>query len=765
MSVQWRNLRAHGAGPARNRLLVLPMDELEFHFADCVLNAAHRELWRGGQRQDIEPKPFALLHYLIRHRERVVPHEELMAALWPTEDVSPGALARAVMLARRAVGDAGSDGVIRTMARVGYRFAAEVKTAAPDNGPIGLALLPFDNQTGDSQLDWAELGLMSLVARALAQEPRLSIPPVAQVLAALDTLPATAAVRERADALRRLLGVRQVVAVSIAGHGDQLELLARWLGDPALGAPPVAMTLNGVDALATTATGLARSLVEAMLPSGEAKAPAGGHALDPLAGEAMARAMQAAAEQRWTAAAHLLQVVLDFAPGNEGVQLELLRAQAALGAPAAQPLGQVLLDGARARSDELQIARVEQALGRACLNQGDYAAAQKHLSSALQAAGGKESADWIIQTLLWQSAAAIQRGHLDDARPPLDEAKRLCELSGNRIHALAALNMEAVMAAHQGHMVDSARLSREAMRRSRELRLHRYLIDASINLADDCIGLGLLHEAAESGEEGLAAAAGAADRYHLGAVCAAVCLAYSQLRRPGAAANALARVQQAGLGAAMGNDSELRCAIGHHSAAIGDHAAAADQLDAIIRLRSGPGGLLEIETAPWWLLYSLRAGRLDQVERELAGAQDDGSHFGAAREYLLAALSHARGDAALARDLLTEPIRRGIGPWSAFARMDGAWLAIEAGELAPARQALDGLGAWQHEHPVAQAVLARWHLAAGDAATALVYQRRYEAVVESPAGRALAEFGRWYERAAAGVAVSLPRAPWLPSLW
>jgi Tfp pilus assembly protein PilF len=97
--------------------------------------------------------------------------------------------------------------------------------------------------------------------------------------------------------------------------------------------------------------------------------------------------------------------------------------------------------------------------------------------------------------------------------------------------------------------------------------------------------------------------------------------------------------------------------------------------------------------------------------------------------------------------------------------MDSAWLAIEAGDLDEARRRLDKLGAWRDEHPVAQAVEARWHAARGDLAAALVYQRRFDAAVEAPAAQPLAGLGRHYEAAREGPPLVLPAAPWFATLW
>ena len=50
-------------------------------FGDCELDLAARELRVHGEAHPVEPKAFDLLAYLLNHRERVISHDELMAAL------------------------------------------------------------------------------------------------------------------------------------------------------------------------------------------------------------------------------------------------------------------------------------------------------------------------------------------------------------------------------------------------------------------------------------------------------------------------------------------------------------------------------------------------------------------------------------------------------------------------------------------------------------------------------------------------------------
>jgi len=744
------------------------MESPEYRFEDCVLDIARRELWRADVRQAIEPKPFDLLHYLVRHRHRVVSQDELLAVLWPGQAVKHGALARAVMLARRAVGDGEAGQLIQTSARNGYRFAGEVIAGPADERPLALALLPFDNQTGDHQLDWVELGLMSLVTRALACEPRLDVASTPSVLSALESLPPGAPARERADALRRLLGVRRVVAVTLEGQAPALSLRARWTGGEE-GAASHGSLVAGVSARPSDLAGsLARQLVQALLPGVPVELN-GDEPGDPLANEAMARALQAVAEQRWPAAVNLMRVVLDSAPDNEAFQLELLRCQAALGDPAGLAAGGVLLQRAIARGDRQLQARVEQALGRHALYRGDHADARVHLARAVELAGGRESTGWMIQTLLWQSAAALHQGAWAEGEAPLEQAAQLCEARGNRIDALACLTHRAFIAANQGDVRRSMTLSLEVVQRSRELQLHRYFIDAALNLAEDYTCFGRLREAADIAAEAFSAAASLPDRYHLGSVCNPLGLVHFHRRRSDASDRLLVRLAELGFGSANGREEiDLMSIRAYNAAAHGDAGNAATLLG-IARRRWIERGEhpAEAELLPWWLLLTIRAGRLEEAQAALVetGSRQPAGGLEASLAYARAALQHALHRSEEARRTLTTLAAEDIAPWSALAGMDAAWLAIEAGDLLEARGLLDGLGAWREEHPVALAVEARWHAARGDLATALVHQRRFDAAVAGAAEQALGELGRHYANAPHGEPPVLPAAPWLPTLW
>ena len=78
-----------------------------FTFGDFELDEARRELRQGGEPLAIQLKPFQLLAYLVRHRDRAVTKQELFEHVWPDAVVSDAALASALRDVRRLLGDDG----------------------------------------------------------------------------------------------------------------------------------------------------------------------------------------------------------------------------------------------------------------------------------------------------------------------------------------------------------------------------------------------------------------------------------------------------------------------------------------------------------------------------------------------------------------------------------------------------------------------------------------------------------------------------------
>lgn len=94
-------------------------------FARFEIDENTREVRIGARVLPLQPRVFDLLVYLARHRDRVVPKDELLDAVWPGVIVTDASLQRAVSLARGALAGAGAGDSIRTHARQGYRLCAE----------------------------------------------------------------------------------------------------------------------------------------------------------------------------------------------------------------------------------------------------------------------------------------------------------------------------------------------------------------------------------------------------------------------------------------------------------------------------------------------------------------------------------------------------------------------------------------------------------------------------------------------------------------
>ncbi|KRB89968.1 winged helix-turn-helix domain-containing tetratricopeptide repeat protein [Noviherbaspirillum sp. Root189] len=166
---------------------------MRFMFENCVLDLDRRELLRASQVVATAPQVFDLLAYLAKHRERVVSRDELIDAVWSGRIVSESTLASHINAVRKAVGDSGEQQrVIRTVARKGFRFTADVNEAKPpDNTDLSgaqsatlvpasaaapalpakpsIAVLPFMNLSGDLEQDYLADGVVEDIIAALSQ--------------------------------------------------------------------------------------------------------------------------------------------------------------------------------------------------------------------------------------------------------------------------------------------------------------------------------------------------------------------------------------------------------------------------------------------------------------------------------------------------------------------------------------------------------------------------------------------------------------------
>lgn len=98
---------------------------LVYRFGDCELDEELFELRRGGQRVAVQPKVLKLLILLVRERARALDRAELLRAIWFDANVANHSIARAIVQARRAIGD-DEHTMLVTVRGCGFHFAAPV---------------------------------------------------------------------------------------------------------------------------------------------------------------------------------------------------------------------------------------------------------------------------------------------------------------------------------------------------------------------------------------------------------------------------------------------------------------------------------------------------------------------------------------------------------------------------------------------------------------------------------------------------------------
>src|SRR5215472_9317816 len=119
---------------------------LIYEFDGICVEAGEAQAFRDGRRLAIEPKAFRVLVYLLERRGQLVRKEELRVAVWGETHVTENAVARAVAVLRRALGD-NKEGpkYIQTVPTLGYRFVAGVEER---EAPAPKPAIPARNSGG-----------------------------------------------------------------------------------------------------------------------------------------------------------------------------------------------------------------------------------------------------------------------------------------------------------------------------------------------------------------------------------------------------------------------------------------------------------------------------------------------------------------------------------------------------------------------------------------------------------------------------------------
>ncbi|MGB6230755.1 MAG: tetratricopeptide repeat protein [Litorimonas sp.] len=436
------------------------------------LDSERRELRVGGRVVAVQPKVYALLSYLVQRPGTAVSKDELLEAIWPNAFVSETALTRCVMKARLAIGDnKASSRAIQTLHGHGYRFIRSEGGAATPQSPqdtapapwtLGrrglvalmvltftavatvlflvsrqgdprpvdralssvpkIAVLPIDNTTGREDLEWTEIGLLSLVHEELAQRPGISSVRPESILAIANQSVERpgedlTVADETLQLIDQLEDTRTVIRSRLVAVEDGLALDYVIYHDGGV-------SLSGqVQGQEPTQLGraLARELSARFLRPDAGAVNVQPISEDPQALEAYAKGLSVRSAGKYDEAIAEFERGLLADPGNFWLQHEIAQILTRQGqyAAATERLDLLLEEG---RLSDRKSATLYLGYGDVEFRSGNFLDGRKYFEMALDHAEKAGASDLIVQALIELGSVSTDMREFDTARTYLNRA-------------------------------------------------------------------------------------------------------------------------------------------------------------------------------------------------------------------------------------------------------------------------------------------------------------------------------------------------------
>ncbi|MEM7703898.1 MAG: tetratricopeptide repeat protein [Pseudomonadota bacterium] len=516
-----------------------------FKCGTVIVDTARREMTIDGNSISIERRAFDLLAYLMASEGRVVEKAELLDKVWAGRPVSESTVAQAVSRARRALGGEGPESFIATAYGVGYRFVqpverlengADQSTITPEKPagrsgwlwaialtalvvaslavwinrpssrsaePIRIAVLPVRNDTGDVDLEWARLGIPSLMDESLADAGVTRVRP-GTVLATLRRYPDATDPEEQARLLRLSTGADSVLVPRLSKDGDGLRLDIQPVearGD----LPPVSLYGEDVALLAVAA---AQSLSERLSRwQGAQRAQSSLVTDDVFVNEAFARGLDARLRGRHEDAARYFDTVLAAAPDLLEAKYHLSLVVRFLGDyDYTDQLNKELLAAAEASGNVSMLAAVQSVSGILAWRRGDKDTARVWYNQSLENYRAENNADYIASVTANLGILAATSGQYQDAEVRFLEALEYYQQSGDRFNEATALKNLGNLYTDQSRYGEAEAVLEESLELRRQLELPLQVALTMSVLADIKMVRGYWAEALTFQERVLAAA-------------------------------------------------------------------------------------------------------------------------------------------------------------------------------------------------------------------------------------------------------------------
>ena len=171
---------------------------MKFRFSDFDIDVARHELRQREELVQIEPQVFSLLVHLVQNRHRVVSKNEIIDVIWQGRVVSEAAISSRVSRAPRHRDNGSDQHLIRTNYKRGFRFVGKIDwtsqplgaiaanltqklavnyetTAIMAPGKPSMAVLPFQNISGDPRQEYFADGLTEDIITGLSRQRWFSV--------------------------------------------------------------------------------------------------------------------------------------------------------------------------------------------------------------------------------------------------------------------------------------------------------------------------------------------------------------------------------------------------------------------------------------------------------------------------------------------------------------------------------------------------------------------------------------------------------------
>ncbi|MBV6424482.1 MAG: hypothetical protein NAOJABEB_02293 [Steroidobacteraceae bacterium] len=142
--------------------------EPDFELGGLQVRPSAREVTRGHEVHTLEPRVMQVLVALARRRGATVSRDSLIAGCWGGAIVGEDAIQRCIGRLRRLAGAVGGF-EIETLSRIGYRL----HDLSPRPSRT-LAVLPFDNLSGDPAMTYVADGVADEILQAIARRSSIT---------------------------------------------------------------------------------------------------------------------------------------------------------------------------------------------------------------------------------------------------------------------------------------------------------------------------------------------------------------------------------------------------------------------------------------------------------------------------------------------------------------------------------------------------------------------------------------------------------------